>query len=441
MNPDQGPDLSSLYQRTATGVKLGLETTRRLLARMADPQQVYPCIHVAGTNGKGSVCAMIASVLQAAGCRTGLYTSPHLVRFNERIRVDGRVITDAELAGLLAEVDLQDQAQSHEAGARLATFFEFTTVLALEYFRRQRVEVVVLETGLGGRLDATNVVTPLLSIITPVGLEHTAYLGDTLSAVAAEKAGIIKPNCPVICAAQEDAAMEVLIRTARERRAPLIQASSLVSVQRRKNDWSGQTIKIETESASYPPIRLPLLGRHQLDNTATAVAALQCLQDAGCFSIDDQALKKGLEAVAWPARLQVLEQDPPIVLDAAHNPHAAGRLVESLEELAGKRPLALIAGLLADKDAKGFFQAFGHRIRKTWLVSVKCDRAMPMDRMLADAASIGMEAQPGNLPDVLAEARAWARREKGVVCIAGSLYLAGEVLALIGWKEASHENH
>ena len=420
--------LQRLYRRNQHAVKLGLDETRALLDQLENPQDSFLAIHVAGTNGKGSVCAMLASVLQAAGFRTGLYTSPHLVRFNERVRVNGVAIPDADLVRQMEVVEDATQRRC-EGGLRDATFFEFTTALAFAHFRDQQVQVAVIETGMGGRLDATNVITPILSVITPVGLDHMQYLGHTVEAIAGEKAGIIKPGRPVVMAAMDPAAENVIRQVARERGAPLIPAAESVHVRRIRQTWAGQRIGVETSDEALKPVILPLLGSHQLANVATAVAALVAFRDACQVPITGEVMAKGLSVVRWPARLQVLEQDPPVVLDGAHNPAAARRLVEALHELAPKQPVALISSFLSDKDAVGVLRELAGPVKRLWLVPLTNERAMPVEDMkaAAQAAHLQSEVCP-SLAEALAAARPWAREHQGLVCIAGSLYLAGEAL-------------
>ena len=425
-------DLARLFRRTGQGIKFALGPTAAMLRRLGDPQRRLTPIHVAGTNGKGSVCAMIEAVLRAAGRRTGLYTSPHLVRFNERIRVAGACLGDAELAGLFREIETADRELAAGANGRELTFFEFTTVLALEHFRRAGANPVVLETGMGGRLDATNVVDPLLAVITRIDIEHTAFLGRTLPDIALEKAGIVKPGRPVLCGQMPDAARDIIRRVARERGAPLIAVEDAASVRRLQQDWAGQRIKIETANGSYPPITLPLLGAHQLENVALAVAALEWLNGSTPFRWEVDALRAGLTGVQWPGRCQVLSREPITLLDVAHNPNGAAALAETLRELAGPRPVGLVVGLLGDKDGAGFFRALAPRCRRCWAVPLASDRNMPQEQLLADARSTGLAADYLPLDHALAAARAWALGDNGIVCIAGSLVLAGEVLGAAG---------
>jgi len=423
--------LTRLFARTAAGVKFDLDVTRALLGRLGNPHQALQFVHVAGTNGKGSVCAMVESVFRAAGYRTALYTSPHMVRFNERIRVEGREISDQELADLFDLVDPHDQSLAAAPGGRETTFFELTTVMAFEYFRRQGVQLAVLETGMGGRLDATNVVDPLLSVITRIGIEHREYLGDTLEQIAGEKAGIIKPGRAVICGAMDPAARAVIEETAARRNAPFVSVEETVSVRRvGRPSLSGQKVKVETENAAYPPVTLPLAGSYQLENVATAVSAVEYLSQATAFNADEGAIRRGLESVAWPGRCQVLSDHPPVLLDVAHNPDAARALAAALREIADRRKVILVFSLLADKDCRGVLKELAPVVTRCIVVQLHTARAMPADALLACVKQAGIECSILPLADARTEAIEWAREHDGVVCIAGSLYLAGEVLGI-----------
>jgi dihydrofolate synthase/folylpolyglutamate synthase len=418
--------LELLYRRSPHVMKLDLAPVRALLGQMGDPHRAYPCIHVAGTNGKGSVSAMLAAVLQRAGLRTGLYTSPHLVRFNERIRIDGAPITDADLESLVVDID----ARAKSLDQRDVTFFEFATAIAFEYFKRKAVDVAVVETGMGGRLDATNVVDPLVAVITSIGFDHTQHLGDTLEAIAAEKAGIIKPKRPVVCGALPDEARSVVERIAAERGANLAYAADEVSVRRIKQSLDGQRVKIETQDGASKPINLPLLGYHQLANCAVVAAVIECLAKTSKDWNFSPENFQGLENTDWPARFQVLQPDPPVILDGAHNPEAARALAATYREVLKKKPAALVAGFLSDKDAAGFLAEVKHLVRKCWIVQPACDRAMKQRDALAMAAAAGLKPEAAVLEDAVGAAKSWAAEEGGAVIITGSLYIAGEVLAI-----------
>ncbi len=426
---DMHAQLERLYARRTHGIKPGLDMTRALLDFFEQPQRRYAVVHVGGTNGKGSVCALLASMLRAAGLRVGLYTSPHLVSFHERVQVDGVPISDDALLSLLDRVE-QAAARAARRLEREATFFECATALALEHFARSAVEVAVVEVGLGGRLDATNVVEPTVSVVTGVDLEHTELLGSDLASIAAEKAGIVKPGRPVVCAELKPEPLAVFQAIARERSSPLIRPAETVSVRRVSLDpMAGQTLAVETDTQSYGRIALPLAGACQAQNFATALAALETfwsMLGGGALAVD--AVRRGAAAVSCPARFQILQAQPPVVLDGAHNPGAARVLAATLRECFGKQPLALVTGLCADKDMAGFLQAFQGRTRTLWAVPLDTARSCPPAKVVAAAHALGWEAESSSLSLALQRALAWARREDGVLCIAGSLYLAGTVL-------------
>ncbi|MBI2440643.1 MAG: bifunctional folylpolyglutamate synthase/dihydrofolate synthase [Lentisphaerae bacterium] len=420
--------LSRLYRLHAAGIKLGLDTERALLELLGHPEQGLRFVHVAGTNGKGSVCSMLEAVLRCSGLKTGLYTSPHLVRFNERIRINGQCIADEALDRLITEVEQQARALTARPGSTEITFFEFTTALAFECFRRENVEIVVLETGMGGRLDATNVITPLVSVITGVSLEHTDYLGKDLSAIALEKAGIIKPGVPVVIGALTEEILPVIQSLARERHARLVQAGEVVSVRRKSQNLDGQRCRVESAGASYGELFCPLLGRHQLENLGVAVAVLEILRDEYGLPVTERAVKEGIKRVRWPGRCQVLANEPLTVLDGAHNPEGARILNQALRELAGNKPWGLVLGMCADKDVNGFLRAFKGRIKRVWTVPLNTERNLSPAAIAKRAGILGCPVKTAAVSEALREAAAWAKDNGGVVCITGSLYLVGEVL-------------
>ena len=421
--------LDRFYRRGSFGVKLGLDAERALLKLLGRPESAYGSVHVAGTNGKGSVAAMLEGFLRAADRRTGLYTSPHLVRFNERIRVDGQPIPDDDLLALLDEIETV-AAKVAEASGEPPTFFECATAMGFAYFRQRGVDVGLIETGMGGRLDATNVVTPLVSIITSIGLEHTQYLGVSLEDIATEKAGIVKPGVPVVCGSLCPEAMNVVQRIARERGAPCLQAAEAVSVRSIKREWSGQRVSVETQAARYGTLDLPLLGDYQIENLAVAVAAMEVLSDLLGIELDAALLRRGLSLTVWRGRCQVLEPDPLTIVDGAHNPQAARALVTTLKPLIGKRPLGLVLGMCGDKDIGASLKPFAGMVQRCWAVPLNSDRSMPADDVAAVARSMGWEVRTSSVRDALAESKRWAAANSGVVCITGSIFLVGEVLAL-----------
>lgn len=418
-----------LYARQTHGIKPGLETTRALLARLGNPERVLAAVHVAGTNGKGSVCAIVSAALATTGAPVGLYTSPHLARFNERFIVNGREIDDDALDALLAEVE--DAAEAVERdGGNPPTFFECATAAGFLHFRRCGVRLAVVEVGMGGRLDATNVLTPLLSVITRIGMDHMEYLGNTLSSIAFEKAGIIKPGRPVILGAMPEEAAAVMARTARERVAPLVDAAATISVRRVSGGLSGQKVRVSSESRDYGTLPAALAASYQLENIATAVAALEALESHAGLPLPDDAVARGLAEARWPGRFQLVQEDPPTLLDGAHNPDGAAALVRALKDAKSARNVALVCGFCADKDVDGFFRVLSPIAKRVWTVPIPNPRSMAPAAVAAIAARYRLAATP--MDDAMAAvgaARDWARAEGGVVVVCGSLFLVGDVLA------------
>lgn len=386
-------------------MRLGLERMERALDALGRPERGLRILHVAGTNGKGSTCAMAAQALREAGHRTGLYTSPHLVRFNERIAVDGVPVEDEVLERLAVAV--RRACPWHDAGgeAERLTYFEFATLLALVRFAEVGVGAVVLEVGLGGRLDATNVVRPVACAVARIGLDHTEMLGDSLEAIAREKAGIFKPGVPATVAhAQPPEAMAVLQAEAARRRTPLTVAP-----------------------AAYPG-PMALAGPHQQGNAALAAAALRLLDRAG-VRVGEDAIARGIAGASWPGRLETAGG---LLLDGAHNPDGAAALAAALAALHPGRPVELVFGVLADKDHCGMLRALAPAVRGLHLVEPRTRRARPLASYRALARSLVRRTdEHGSVEEAIACARA-AAGGGGLVCVAGSLYLVGEARQLLG---------
>lgn len=410
--------VQSLFARTAHGIKPGLEVTVALLEKLGNPHTGLKCIHVAGTNGKGSVCAMMESVLRASGFKTGLYTSPHLFRFNERFRISGREIPDPVLERLIA--DVEDAAQ--RLSTRPATFFEISTAMAFEYFKREKVDYAVIETGMGGRWDATNVIQPLLSVITRIDIDHTEYLGTGMEQIAREKAGIIKPGAPVICGPMPVEAEAVIYQEAREKKVPILGSDEAVffeCLESRRND---HLLNIEASGHEYPGVRLPLAGRFQLENCGIAVAALEDLADIQGIRLQ---MKRGLESVKWPGRFQLLQERPPVIYDGAHNVGGAQALTQTLEEVFPGFCKGFLFGFMKDKDVRGILKMLKPAAGKAWALTLPGGRAMSAQEISAAGAEIGMDIQPvaGIQP-----ALDWIEADKKrLVCFTGSLYLPEEL--------------
>ena len=396
--------LAWLYGLQRFGIKLGLENIQQLLATLRLDLRGSGVIHVAGTNGKGSVCAMIDSILRAQKYRTGLFTSPHLITFRERIRVDGEMISEEAVAnGLTTIRDLVSDWNPHP------TFFEIATALALRYFCEAKVDIVILETGMGGRLDATNAVQSDVSVITPIDLDHQKWLGETLREIAMEKAGIIKPGIPVVCAAQRREAEEVIRARAVECEAPL---------------------QFVNESYNRTTIALP--GRHQKQNAAVAIAALR----AGKIDIDDSAIARGLANAEWPARFQ--RWDERIIIDGAHNPAAAHILAETGREILGDQRATLILAILNDKDLPGICKALAPIADSILLPKIRSERAVLPDE-LAKVLSVNTPLLPYSITGSIGDALELARAKPNPILLTGSLHFAGEVLAYLRGEPAAFE--
>ena len=395
------------------GMRPGLELIETLLEALGNPERRYTLVQVAGTNGKGSVAAMLAAILKADGRRVGLYTSPHLVSFRERIRVDGEAIAEDDVAdGFDAIATLV---------ARLdATMFEASTALALDHFAREAVDVAVLEVGLGGRLDATTVGTPAVTAIARIDLDHQEVLGATLAAIAAEKAAIIRSGVAV-SAAQAPEAADVLLARAAAVGVPLLMEGRELSVRVRARDLEAQTIDAAGPGWRLEGLRLPLLGVYQPSNALVALAAARTL------GVRDAACREGLARARWPGRFEVLRaRDRIVVLDGAHNPAGAAALAASLTEWFGTTPLTLVFGALRDKDAPGMLAALAPRARRLIFTASSSPRAARPEA-LRDAAPHGAALE---LADSAPEALALAAREPRtpILCVAGSLSLLGDVL-------------
>ena len=425
--------LSRMLQLHPKKIDLVLDRMLRLLADLGNPQlRLPPVIHVAGTNGKGSACAFSRAMLEAQGLKVHVHTSPHLVRFHERIRLAGQLISEDELCDLLEEVERVNDGEP-------ITFFEITGAAMFLAFSRHPADAVVLEVGLGGRYDATNVIPkPAMTIIQPVGLDHQEFLGSDIGVIAAEKAGVIKPRVPVVIGPQDEIAREVLLRQADRLSAPVLMFGQ--DFQSRQEHGR----MVYEDEMGLLDLPLPkLIGRHQVENAGVAIAALR---HANKGWGEDAAIEKGLRTVDWPARLQRLSHGPLIVdapddaeiwLDGGHNPHCAAAVSRAIADLEEKidRPLYLICGMLKTKDAVGFLSAFRGLARHVVTVAIPGEAASMGAGALYDAArAAGLDAAPAeDLEDAMLQLSAWARahaRETPPrILICGSLYLAGQVLA------------
>ena len=420
------------------GWRPGLQTITRLLTLVGDPQVRIPMIHVGGTNGKGSTCAMLAAILHAAGYRTGLYSSPHLLSFTERIRVDGEPIGEAEVVRLTAELSAacagqfaeDPKAPPPEGQFPHPTFFELTTAMAFLHFLRRQVDVAVIEVGLGGRLDATNAIQPRVVLLTNVGFDHQEYLGTTLPEIAAEKAGIIKSSVPVLTAADGEV-LEVFRRVAAERGAPLSPVSESHRWRLRASDLSGIALDVTGPAGHYARLAVPLAGQHQILNVVLAVAGAEALATQG-FRIGESAIREGLAAVRWPGRLQIVPGAPRLVLDGAHNPPGAAALAAFLlEQRSRLGRLVVVFGVLGDKDWREILPRFFPMADAIVLTRLPAERGADPAAILAAYPGVPGISIRADIAEAIAEARTLAGSD-GTVLVTGSLYTVAAALRALG---------
>ncbi len=415
-----------LYGLELMGIKLGLSNVTELLRRMGDPQTQFKCAHVAGTNGKGSVSAMTESIFREQGYRTGLYTSPHLVSFKERIQVNGTEISDCELARLAEEVrgHVEDMALVSTEGH--VTFFEASTAIAFAHFAEKGIDLAAVEVGMGGRLDATNIVSPECTVITRISLEHTTYLGTTIREIAGEKAEIIKPGIPVVSAEHGAEALKVIEAKARESSSPLRLVGRDIGWRLLEESLDATRIELK----GLGEVSIPLLGSYQGENAAMAFGASIAVKEGGT-EISDESIVRGLAKVRWPGRLEVVGRRPFVVFDVSHTPDGARVVVSDIKKLF-KKKVILVLGVLNDKDLEGIAAQFGGIAKQAIATAPGTPRAF--------GQSVVAEALRRHVPTVLesrsvAEAlnRAMAMAdEDDVVLVTGSLYTVGE--AILWWR-------
>lgn len=419
--------LERLAVRQRFGVRPGLEVMRALCGALGNPERGLAAIHVAGTNGKGSVSAICEAALRTMGLPVGRYTSPHLVRVNERFLLNGREASDDELAGALDEVE----AAAARAGLE-PTFFEALTACAFVLFRRAGIRLAVLEVGMGGRWDATNVLeAPLVSVITHIALDHCDILGDTLEAIAAEKAGIIKPGRPTVVGAMDPRARAVIARRAAELGAPFHDAAQEIRVAVSRRTLHGQTLACASPACDYPAALTRLAGSYQAENAATALCALERLGEQG-LPVPPKAFAEGLRTVSWPGRCQLIAADPPTFLDGGHNPDALRALREALKSMHVRRRVALVCGFCADKAVEAALKEIAPLVSAAWAVPLANPRGLPPGALADALRRVGVPTviAATTVAEGLEAATAWAQENQGTALVCGSLFLVGEVLAL-----------
>jgi dihydrofolate synthase/folylpolyglutamate synthase len=412
------------------GIKLGLSTIAALTAALGHPERAFRSVVIAGTNGKGSVAAMTAAALTSAGLRTGRYTSPHLVALEERIVIDGANVTAAALDDAILRVRAAaEELRAAEVLDGHPTFFEATTAAAFDLFQRAGVEVGVLEVGLGGRYDATNVVMPAVTAITSIALDHERHLGHTLRAIAFEKAGIVKPGVPVVLGSLPDDARDVVLAICQERRVPIIEALAGCEIGTRRRNGLNE-LDVITPRGNYRGVRLALRGEHQVGNAVVAIRLLETVADLG-LAIPATAICEGLERVRWPGRLELLTdpQGRQVLVDGAHNPAGAAALARYVGE-EWPAGLPVVFGAMRDKDLAGMLRALAPVGRPLVVTTAPGRRAAEAGALARIAESAGVA--PPWVEPVPEEALERAWREGPLVVVAGSLFLAGRVLAAIG---------
>ncbi len=414
-------DYSLKHSSELAKADFNLDRMFALMESLGNPQNKYPIIHVAGTKGKGSVSALCASALQAAGYQAGLYTSPHLIDFCERIQINGEPISHEQLNELIEEI------KPHVAKIEKLTTFEITTALAFMAFAKYGVTAAVFEVGLGGRLDATNIVTPKVSVITSLSYDHTAVLGNTLTLIAGEKAGIIKDGVPVVSSPQKDEALEVLKRVAKLKHAELKLVGRDVKFEELEASLDGQVFNLQP--SNLPTFDIPLLGSHQIENAATAYMALK----TSGIPITDEQIQKGFSQVKWPARFEVLRREPPVVIDSVHNRDSALRLRETLDEYFPAHSVIMVFCTLEDKDIFGILEELKPRLEQVIATRADHPRAPSAEWIAEQVNKIGIPVQAVE-PAALALERALELAgENKLVLSAGSVAFAGEIL--LAWQK------
>jgi len=417
--------LNRLFALETFGIKLGLDNISQLCAALGHPERSFASLHVAGTNGKGSVTAMAHTALVAAGVRAGRYISPHLVDLSERFVIDDAPVSAGALQRAAdAVLDCADELIANGGLPVHPTFFEATTAIAFELFRRAGVEVAVIEVGLGGRFDSTNVITPVAGAITSIGFDHQQHLGDTLEAIAFEKAGIIKPGMDVVIGALPEEARAVTARVAAEQAARLIDADADARVT--GNHVDGGQLTIETPEDRYGPLSLALRGQHQVGNARVAVRLLEAARRRG-IAVPREAIERGLTQVDWPGRLELIrvEDSREVLLDAAHNVDGARALAAYLQARHPERP-ALVIGVMRDKDIEGILAALLPAVSSVVATAAPTPRAIPARDLAARISAMGVRVPVRTDADPSA-AVALALATSHSVCVAGSIFLVGAV--------------
>ena len=407
-------NLEYLSGLSSTVIRLGLGPISLLLERLNNPQQKYETILIGGTNGKGSIAAMTASILSQGGFKVGLYTSPHLIDVRERIRINGRMISPEEMDERIGEVRKRVLEE--------VTYFEFLTAMAFLHFYRENVDIAVLEVGMGGRLDATNVVTPVISVISNISLDHREYLGNCLKDIAREKAGIIKDGGLCISAAKQKSVIRVLEETCRERRAKLyLLGRDLKVIRHRDGTFSYRGI-----AKTYHNLVCPLVGRHQIENAALTAGTIESMAARG-FHVDGGALYRGMKDTIWEGRLEILQHAPMLLVDGAHNPAGVSVLCRALKEFFPYKKLILLFGVLSDKDYRTMLNKLVWLADRIIITRPSIDRAVPPQELVPVTKCYKNHIEIVEKPSEALRRALLTADGEDLICVTGSLYLVGEI--------------
>ena len=402
--------------------KPGLDRIKALCEGLKNPQNDLKFIHVAGTNGKGSFCAMTDSILRAEGYKVGLYTSPYVLQFNERMKINGENIPDSTLARITEKVKLVAEKMEDSP-----TEFELITAIAFEYFSEEKCDVVILETGMGGRLDATNlIISPMLSVITGIAIDHIAFLGNTVEKIAEEKAGIIKKSAPVLYGGESKTAEVVIIRNAEEKQSTLYR-TDYSRLKILNSDLGGTLFDYKDRRG----LKISLLGSYQPRNAAVVLDALDILKDSG-LPVSEDSVRKGLLNAGWPARFEIIHQNPTVIFDGAHNAQGISAAVESAKGYFGKNKVVVMTGVLKDKDYRYIAAKLSEIADKAFTVTPDNPRALCADDYAAELSSFGVDATPNkNVKEAIERAYGYAVQNKKPLVFLGSLYTYSEVIDII----------
>lgn len=419
--------LDYIYNLTKYGIKLGLKNITYLLFLLGNPHQKLNIIHIAGTNGKGSTAAIISSILQSDGFKVGLYTSPHLVDFTERMKINFQSISEKKVCELLERIKPYIEEVAHTSGYNHPTFFEVITAMAFLYFYEEKVDFLVLEVGLGGRLDATNVCQPLISVITKIDYDHMDKLGNSLREIAREKGGIIKSRGIVITSNQYDEAYDEIKKIAGKKNSLFFSIGKEINYEIKKSDIKGSIFNLKGIYNDYKNLYISLLGKHQVDNAAIAVTAIEVLKIRG-LNISKKAIREGLEKVKWEGRLEIIQYDPLLILDGAHNLNGVKIVRQALEEIFSYDKIILVLAIFSDKDYKKMIQVISPIADLIITTKAKNPRATPPQIIAQKAAQYISQDRiivTEDIPQAIKCALSNSHKDD-LICITGSLYAIGE---------------